>query len=92
MDDGLSLPPGLHSFPFQWKLPAHLPASTFDARWGQVRYTISALLQRSWRFDVERERELIVMTSLDLNDEPELAVTAEIELTFCLTLTYLLNK
>lgn len=73
MNDGLSLPPGLHSFPFQWKLPADLPASTFDARWGQVRYTISALLQRSWRFDIEREREFTVMTSLDLNDEPELA-------------------
>jgi len=76
MEDSLLLPAGVHSFPFQYKLPSDLPASSFEGRWGQVRYTVKAVLQRPWKFDIERERDFVVMTVLDLNDEPELAVSS----------------
>jgi len=63
-----------HSIPFEYQLPHDLPSS-YSGRWGQVKYVIKAKLQRHWKFDIDRETDLIVKSLVDLNEEPELAVS-----------------
>jgi len=65
---------GSHGFQFDYTLPRDLP-STFEGRWGSVKYTVKATLRRPDRFDIEREAELTVSAHVDLNDDPDLAVS-----------------
>ena len=73
-DSGICLPMGTHSFPFEYALGRDLPP-TYGGRWGQVRYAAKAILHRPWKFDIVREKEIVVQSLVDLNNEPELAVS-----------------
>ena len=73
-DEGCVLAAGNHGFQFDYTLPSDLP-STFEGRWGEVKYVVKATLKRPCRFDIEREAALTVTAHLDLNDEPELSVS-----------------
>ena len=64
---------GQHGFQFAYTLPRDLPSS-YDGRWGSVRYGVKATLSRPGRFDIERDADLSVTAHLDLNADPELAV------------------
>jgi len=75
-DEGFLFAAGNHGFQFDFALPSDLPGS-FEGRWGDVRYTVKATLKRPCRFDIEREAELNVSAHLDLNDDPELAVSTQ---------------
>jgi len=64
---------GNHGFQFDYTLPRDLPSS-FEGRWGHIKYTVKVTLRRPDRFDIDREAELTVCAHLDLNDDPDLAV------------------
>ncbi|BES94293.1 Arrestin domain containing [Nesidiocoris tenuis] len=57
--------PGNHSFPFQFTLPAQLPAS-FQGRFGYVRYYCEALLLR-WKEKDVRRVYFSVTNTADIN-------------------------
>ncbi|KAF4517818.1 hypothetical protein B566_EDAN008924 [Ephemera danica] len=44
------MPAGEHSFPFQYRLPSHLPSS-YEGKYGRVRYTVSISIGRPWKLD-----------------------------------------
>lgn len=73
-EESIYLPAGVHNYPFEFDLPHDLPGS-FDGRWGQVRYGVKVTLVRPWKFDIEREKDFTLRCVIDLNDEPELAVS-----------------
>lgn len=63
---------GNHGFQFDYTLPRDLPSS-YEGRWGSVKYSVKATLSRPGRFDIERDAELTVSAHLDLNDDTDFA-------------------
>jgi hypothetical protein len=75
-DDMVSVSPGTYTYPFAYELPASLPAS-FQGKWGAIAYSARLSMERAgWRADdIEREQDITVRASYDLNEEPELVVS-----------------
>ncbi|XP_077273697.1 arrestin domain-containing protein 17-like [Temnothorax americanus] len=66
-DDGkVHIPAGLSRYPFCIQLPCDLPCS-FEHHVGHIRYTIKAVIVRSWRFNHECKAAYTVITIYDLN-------------------------
>ncbi|XP_066300586.1 arrestin domain-containing protein 3-like [Branchiostoma lanceolatum] len=65
------LPAGKHSFPFQYKLPsAGLPTS-FESKYGHVRYSAEAIIdQPRGKPDKKFKRIFTVLDMYDLNEDP----------------------
>lgn len=73
-EDGLTLPAGSSMYPFQMALPPSLPSS-FEGKYGYVRYTVEAKIDRPWKFDHELKTAFTVLSILDLNlEQPSLRV------------------
>ncbi|XP_067002669.2 arrestin domain-containing protein 2 isoform X2 [Anabrus simplex] len=64
----LTLPVERHIFPFSTVLPPGLPSS-FEGKYGHVRYTIKVTLDRPWKFNHEAKAIFTVIQHLDLNTE-----------------------
>jgi len=67
-DSDLVLSAGNYGFQFDYTLPRDVPSS-FEGRWGSVKYSVSATLKRPDRFDIERDAQLTVNAYVDLNDD-----------------------
>jgi len=80
----MELPAGNHSYPFTCALPPTLPSS-YEGKWGHVRYTIKVTLDRPWKFDQDTKMAFTVITPVDLNQTPRCKVPAKLELekSFC---------
>lgn len=70
----MELPEGRHTFPISFILPKDLPTS-FEGRWGYVRYTVKVIIDRPWRFDHQFKFAITVLSVYDLNLYPALKVT-----------------
>ncbi|XP_076175389.1 arrestin domain-containing protein 3 isoform X2 [Ptiloglossa arizonensis] len=62
------IPVGYQRYTFQFQLPNNIPSS-FEHRYGHVRYTVKAVLDRPWKFDQECKTAFTVVSILDLNTE-----------------------
>lgn len=71
--DNSILPAGSYSYPFQFKLPTNLPSS-FEGVIGYVRYTMTAVIDKPWKFDHTTKAPFTVLSILDLNLEPNASV------------------
>lgn len=73
-----------HSYPFTCALPPTLPSS-YEGKWGYVRYTIKVTLDRPWKFDQDTKMAFTVITPVDLNQNARCKEPAKLELekTFC---------
>lgn len=61
------LHPGIHQYPFAFQLPAEIPSS-FDGKHGNVRYTLKAVMKRSWyKHDYICEIPITIHSVVDLN-------------------------
>ncbi|KAF2904847.1 hypothetical protein ILUMI_01318 [Ignelater luminosus] len=67
--EGFHLPPGKHTYPFSYIIPAHLPSS-FEGSYGNIRYYIKGVVDRPWKFDYEHLFSLNVVSPVDLNYVP----------------------
>lgn len=78
------LPAGSHFFQFCMVVPNHLPSS-FEGKYGHIRYTVKGILGRPWTFSHEVMASFIVMSTLDLNLDPVNKVPVQLETTkhFC---------
>ncbi|XP_065342547.1 arrestin domain-containing protein 17-like isoform X1 [Cloeon dipterum] len=70
-----TLTAGEHLFPFSYVLPTNLPSS-FEGEHGHIRYTVRAVLDRPWTFDHEAKAAFTIISTLDLNTEPQAAAPA----------------
>ncbi|XP_064605367.1 arrestin domain-containing protein 3-like [Liolophura sinensis] len=62
-------PAGQHMYPFRLQLPYGIPSS-FETTVGRVRYTISGVIDKPWKFDHKTKAAFTVINLLDLNREP----------------------
>lgn len=60
------IPPGLHSYRFQYILPMEIPAS-IEGVHGHVRYTVKANIDIPWGLDITRTEQVTVVPYVDLN-------------------------
>ena len=67
------LGPGTYTYPFQFQLPAGIPAS-FDSSVGRVKYRVQAIVDIPWHLDIKTKTPFLVSGLLDLNLWPEMAV------------------
>lgn len=65
------LPAGSYSYPFRLDLASVLPSS-FEGKYGYVRYWASVKIDRPWKFDHETKAAFTVLSNLDLNLEQPL--------------------
>ncbi|XP_076628675.1 arrestin domain-containing protein 3 isoform X2 [Colletes latitarsis] len=57
---------GHHEYPFEFQLPHNIPTS-FEHRYGHIRYTVKAVIDRPWKFNHECKIAFSVVSNLDLN-------------------------
>lgn len=72
-DGKMSLDVGQYDYPFSFNLPNAIPSS-FEGKYGHVRYTIKGTMERSWKFDNHCNIGFTVNTLVDLNDNPSARV------------------
>ncbi|EGT40904.1 CBN-ARRD-19 protein [Caenorhabditis brenneri] len=60
---------GKYVWPFSYNLPANIPPS-FEGKYGYIRYSVTAEVDRPWRFDKAKKRCITVSPLLDLNILP----------------------
>jgi len=70
----LHLKEGEHVYPFSVSLPDHLP-STFEEEYGRVQYTAKVVINVPWDIKKGKEITFEVISALNLNDDPSLAVS-----------------
>lgn len=59
-------PTGKHSYPFSFVLPIDIPSS-FEGKFGHIRYIIKANVVRPWKFDHKVKRPVIINEIIDTN-------------------------
>lgn len=67
------MPVGEHQFPFAFVLPQNIPSS-YENRNGKVRYSVKAVVDRSWKTNYTCKLPFSVNTFLDLNTISEAEV------------------
>ncbi|XP_011879568.1 PREDICTED: arrestin domain-containing protein 2-like isoform X2 [Vollenhovia emeryi] len=65
-DRKVHIPAGLSKYPFHIQLPHDIPCS-FEQYYGHIRYTIKAVIVRSWRFNHECKAVFTIISHYDLN-------------------------
>lgn len=84
-NDRHAIQAGVHNYNFACQLPYQCPSS-FEGRYGCVRYIVKVLLIRPWKFDQAYTHGITVLKMMDLNCEtPQLKLSAHSEnyRTFC---------
>ena len=72
---------GRHEFPFTFTLPPNLPSS-YESCYGEIRYTVKAVVDRPWKFNHESIRAFSVNAVLNLNMEPLASVSISLRTIF----------
>jgi len=68
------LPKGVHTFPFEFSVPAGCP-TTYEGSIGRVRSYVSATLEKLWIADISTLKPFTVINPLDLNTDPRAVVS-----------------
>ncbi|XP_076766720.1 arrestin domain-containing protein 17 [Xylocopa sonorina] len=63
----IEIPVGLQRYPFTFQLPYNIPSS-FEHKYGHVRYVVKATIDRPWAFNHECKVAFTVVSSLNLNE------------------------
>eukprot|EP00095_Tigriopus_kingsejongensis_P010281 maker-scaffold474_size162001-snap-gene-0.27 protein:Tk10281 transcript:maker-scaffold474_size162001-snap-gene-0.27-mRNA-1 annotation:"arrestin domain-containing protein 3-like" len=68
--DRHTLPEGRHEFPFRFQLPTSTDiATSFEGKYGSIRYCIKADLDQPWAFTHRTKRAFTVLSPIDINTE-----------------------
>ncbi|CAH2048980.1 unnamed protein product, partial [Iphiclides podalirius] len=78
------LQPGKHELPFECLIPANCPSS-FEGTYGHVRYEIKIVVDRAFKIDQEKKKDIRVIAPLNLNADPycQEPLQFDIEDTYC---------
>jgi len=71
--ENIKLDIGKHQYPFSFNLPERIPSS-FEGRFGYVRYILTGTLERSLKFNHVSKIAFTVNTIVDLNLVPPATV------------------
>ncbi|XP_004709913.1 arrestin domain-containing protein 4 [Echinops telfairi] len=66
-EGAILLPPGKHEFPFSFQLPTEPLVTSFTGKYGSIQYCVKAVLERPKVPDQSVERELQVVSHVDIN-------------------------
>ena len=66
---------GRHTYPFSVQLPYNIPSS-FTGDKADLKYTARAVLERPFQSEITASRNFDVMSVLDLNGLPQVAVSS----------------
>ena len=69
----LEISAGDYEYPFQFQLPTDIPSS-FVGRYGKIVYSVTAVVDRPWKFDHETVAFFTVVGVYDLNMDPKALV------------------
>ncbi|KAM6201601.1 arrestin domain-containing protein 4 [Rhynchocyon petersi] len=61
------LQPGKHEFPFSFQLPSESLVTSFTGKYGNIQYSVKAVLERPKAPDQSVKRELQVVSHVDVN-------------------------
>lgn len=73
LGDRIEIPAGTHSYSFSCVLPSTLPSS-FEGKFGHIRYTVKITLDIPWESNQEYETAFTIISTVDLNLNPEIKV------------------
>jgi hypothetical protein len=76
--NNLEIAAGITTFSFACMLPEALPSS-FEGKYGHIRYSCKAVIDRPWKSDKEFRTSFSVIKSEDLNAIPMLAIPSKSE-------------
>ncbi|XP_065904700.1 arrestin domain-containing protein 3-like [Dysidea avara] len=66
--DSQQIAPGRYEFPFNFQLPSNLVLPTsFEGTVGYIRYSLTATIARSWKFNHTTKRAITVNEIVDIN-------------------------
>ncbi|CCD64824.1 Arrestin C-terminal-like domain-containing protein [Caenorhabditis elegans] len=68
-DGSNELAAGEYAWPFSYTLPINVPPS-FEGKYGYLRYSVTAEIDRPWRVDKDKKRCITVSPLIDLNVIP----------------------
>ena len=72
--DSQEIAPGRYEFPFKFQLPSNLVLPTsFESSTGFIRYSLTATIKRSWKFNHTAKRAITINEIVDINT-PQLSV------------------
>ena len=72
--DSQEIVPGRYEFPFKFQLPSNLVLPTsFESNTGFIRYSLTATIKRSWKFNHTAKRAITINEIVDINT-PQLSV------------------
>ena len=71
----------VHSFPFSVFVPQYVPSS-FEGRYGSVRWWLECNVERSWKFDYKCKKPITVHAVYDLNCMPNATVSCSTDSCF----------
>lgn len=73
VNDDVQVPAGTKHYDFSFILPQDIPSS-FNGTYGDIFYTLKAVVDRPWKFDYEHEVNFNVFASINLNTLPSIRV------------------
>ncbi|XP_051876183.1 arrestin domain-containing protein 3-like isoform X2 [Pristis pectinata] len=66
-EDLTTIPSGRHEYPFSFELPQIPLATSFEGKYGSVRYWVKAELHRPWMLVMKVKKEFTVFEHIDIN-------------------------
>ncbi|XP_050403342.1 arrestin domain-containing protein 3 [Patella vulgata] len=66
---------GRYTYPFSFQLPTGIPSS-YESHTGRVRYSVTGVIDRPWKFDHTTIRPFAIVYPLDLNLEQQATLGA----------------
>ncbi|XP_013779873.1 arrestin domain-containing protein 3-like isoform X1 [Limulus polyphemus] len=75
---------GHHEFPFSFQLPSGGISTSFEGKYGSIRYWLKAEVEKPWTFNHKTKKAFTVISPIDINrTEYMMAVENSIEKTLC---------
>ena len=83
--DSNELAAGRYEFPFKYQLPSNVALPTsFEDQHGYIRYTLTATILRSWKFNHTTKRGITINETVDINTRYlTVPLSSSNEKTFC---------
>ena len=63
-----TIEPGEHSFPFHFQIPQRKLPSSFEGKFGFIRYWLKATMDRPWKSNYNSKSAVTILEVVDINE------------------------
>lgn len=63
-----TIDPGEHSFPFHFQIPQRKLPSSFEGKFGHIRYWLKATMDRPWKSNYNSKSAITILEVVDINE------------------------